>query len=46
MIKDEALALMKNYIVANRVAKPIQNNRKKTPSVVLPIKSQLALGGS
>lgn len=46
MIKDDALAPMRNYIVANRVAKPIQSNRKKIPTVILPIKSQPALGGS
>ena len=46
MIKDDALAVMMNYIVSNRVAKPIQNNRKKIPSLVLLIKSQPALRGS
>lgn len=49
MIKDDALALMRNYIVAKRVAKPVQSDRKKIPAVVLPIKSQpvsLFLGGN
>lgn len=31
MIKDDALALTRIYIVANRVAKPIEDDRKKNP---------------
>lgn len=44
MIKDDALALTRIYIVANRVAKPIRDDRKKIP-VVLLIKTHFSLGG-
>lgn len=36
MIKDDALALMRNYIFANRVTKPIQNDGKKISTMWLP----------
>lgn len=44
MIKDDALALTRIYTVANRVAKPIQDDRKKI-AVVQLIKSHFSLGG-
>jgi len=46
MIKDDALAVMRIYIVTNMLTKLIQNDSKKIPTVVLLMKSQLVFGGS